>query len=724
MPFFTPDKNRVLPQLGYRQVDDVMAADEQQSESPAFLTETVPAAFRSTNSVVSLSKIPEKFWVAFSDPGDSDYDPFDAIEGYEGYEDRFFDARTQEQVNWIKAQINQERQDRETIEKSGWAGIVASIAAGIVDPIAIVGGGIAGGTMKAGASILKNGVVAARGAFGGAAASELALQASQETREWGETALNISVGTFLGGILGTSAGLYKAYKTEKGVNGFTEAAKKVEQELTLPKNDEIDFFGGERIPLDVSDIELSTLIGEGGSVGAAIVKQAEVKLKSALGLEKLPTSPSLRTITSPSSEARLASEGLADNGLFQLKNTKGIATPDSAEAFSKALIREETTRVFQVSRESFKEYSKQYASHMGEKLNYQAFKDEVGLAMKNNDIHPNQYVQKAAQENRRIVNAMYDLAVEHGVLPPNLVRKTAPSYFTRVWDRTAVNQGRDELTKRIIKYFKTTHPGIDNLDAEDFAKQAIDNILGNTNRVDYINVLKLAHARGPLKELTLEIPDSWVSDFVINDVEVVMKRYINTLAPDIAIRRRFPNDNVSLEETIAKIRDEYSMMASKIKDTDPNAAKERAALSKRMKNDIRDISAMRDLVRGTYQVNQENILNKGISIAEGTRQYNSLRLLGRVSLSTATDLAGVSFRHGFMNTIGDTFIPFVRNLNTIGNKMSARSRGIKEIKDLGYGNEWVYLRFGALHCFFWTKAISERFPNKNGISLIRIWYWV
>lgn len=694
MPFVKNQK-KILPSLGaiYNDKNNTPDANKVEEPSPG-IGEVGAAAFRLRNSLVSTSlSLYENPSIPFRNTGDldPDFNPLSHIDGYEMYADRFMFTNDIDEVNLIKSRITREKQDRETIEKGGWTGTLAEFLAGALDPISIVAGGIATGTVKAGASILTKGLVAGRAGLAGAASSELLLQASQETKDWGESALNISGGAFIGGVLGSAGGLYKAYKLKKGEAGFNTAARKLEQEMTIPGEDQIDFLGGQRIPLDISDVSLATQIGEGGSIGAAAVKQAEVKLKSALGLDKLPSSPSIRTITSPSMETRLASEGLADNGLFQLKNTKGIATPESAEAFSKSLIRQETTSVYQINQNAYSEYTQYLKSNpaMGKRLKYQDFKDQVGLAMKNNDIDPNPFVQKAARENRRIVNGIYQLAVEHELLPPNLVRKTAPSYFTRIWDRAAITQGRDQFQKILIKYFKISNPGIDSLDAQDFATQAIEKIMGNTHRVDFINVLKLANPRGPLKELTLEIPDSWVSDFVINDVEVVMKKYINTLVPDIAIKRRFPNDTVSLDGTIAKIKDDYSNMISKIRDTDPQAAKKRAKLNKSLKTDVRDVIAMRDIIRGTYQINPDNILNKNPALATGIKQYNSSTLLGKLALSTSIDTGGVAFTHGWMNTLRETFVPFVRNLPNIltRNKNNARSQGIEELKSLGYGQD-------------------------------------
>jgi len=107
MPFFTPDKNRALPQLGYRQVDEVAVEDEKHDDSPAFFSEVVPAAFRLDNPIVSLYQGTGRISTKLSQERDPDFDPFNSIEGYEEYAFRFVDADSQEEVNWIKSKIDQ-----------------------------------------------------------------------------------------------------------------------------------------------------------------------------------------------------------------------------------------------------------------------------------------------------------------------------------------------------------------------------------------------------------------------------------------------------------------------------------------------------------------------------------------------------------------------------------------------------------------------------------------
>ena len=90
------------------------------------------------------------------------------------------------------------------LAESGWRGVGANIIAGVFDPINLipVGGAVAKGAKAR--SVLQASIDSARVAAPSLIAQESLLNATQETRTLGESAINITAGTFLSGALGGS----------------------------------------------------------------------------------------------------------------------------------------------------------------------------------------------------------------------------------------------------------------------------------------------------------------------------------------------------------------------------------------------------------------------------------------------------------------------------------------------------------------------------------------
>ncbi|WP_417834760.1 hypothetical protein [Thalassospira xiamenensis] len=199
-------------------------------DTPDFLTETVPAAFRLENTIGSLmnfeaTKERDETGRLVIDP---DYYPFDDLAGYEDEERSFAYANNKEDEDQIKRIIDRERKTRETVVAAGVPGTVVAFAAGVFDPINLVPvGGQAYRAYSMGGSILKGGLSTARAGFLGSTAAETLLFASQETRTFGEAATNVAVATFLSGVLGGAAGSFKR-RVDTHATDIARAASRAE----------------------------------------------------------------------------------------------------------------------------------------------------------------------------------------------------------------------------------------------------------------------------------------------------------------------------------------------------------------------------------------------------------------------------------------------------------------------------------------------------------------
>ena len=128
----------VSPLGGFTGLDE---APEQQVQPAPTTSDAWEAAYRTGNTVVSsVISQARRFSGA---KVDRDFDPWAEIAGtpYEPYTDQFAVATNKQHADAIKADIDRELKDRDTIAKSGWIGIGASMAAGFFDPAILVPGG-------------------------------------------------------------------------------------------------------------------------------------------------------------------------------------------------------------------------------------------------------------------------------------------------------------------------------------------------------------------------------------------------------------------------------------------------------------------------------------------------------------------------------------------------------------------------------------------------------
>lgn len=123
---------------------------------------------------------------------------------WDNYSDNFLGVRSEEEMNSVIGRINKEQKDKEVLERSGAAGVVASIAAGTLSPTILIP--FIGPTVKGGKALAQ---AAALGAVAGAA-QEIPLQAAQETRTVGESAFSIGASTVVSGLLGGAVGVLRA----------------------------------------------------------------------------------------------------------------------------------------------------------------------------------------------------------------------------------------------------------------------------------------------------------------------------------------------------------------------------------------------------------------------------------------------------------------------------------------------------------------------------------
>ena len=182
--------------------------------------------------------------------------------------------------------------------------------------------------------------------------------------------------------------------------------------------------------------------------------------------------------------------------------------------------------------------------------------------------------------------------------------------------------------------------------------------------------------RGSFNSRDFAIPTSLVKDFINTDTEHVIARHLRSAIPDIHLTDRF--GDVEMQDVFRKLDDEYDAKLAKAK-----SPKEQTRLDTEKKAMVRDLAATRDRIRGIYGFELAKSQPNAARIANAARNYNLITDLGTSVFNRMTDSINAVYRHGFMNVMGDGYLPFFKSMVGMGDGFATGAR--QSMKDLGVG---------------------------------------
>ncbi len=397
------------------------------------------AAARTGNTVVSTyNYLNERTGFTY----DPNHNPIDLIGGtkYEAnHLERFVNSYSEADTRARMSRIDREEKDRELLDKSGWNGVVARIGMGLLDPTLFLPAGQIYRGVKSGRAALDSAksVGAATGAA--AAVQESILYGTQETHSGLEATAGVATATILGGLLGAS---------------ISKLTSREIAQLT----DVVDGFRGEiNAGLKAS------------SAGAAEATREPLTLAPAANLETglARLSPVTRLQNAEFDTARAAVRDLADAGLSYRENRLGTPTSEGGtvetrikmrrgpmidaiqlmdDAYARYFFDKTDVSVFERRTAALRGDWSRTSSEDGGKLSAREFRHEIGKAMSREDQHAIPQVAEAAKAYRdKVFTPLRDEAVKLGLLPKDTEKVVgAPSYLTRVYNRTRINAERDQ----------------------------------------------------------------------------------------------------------------------------------------------------------------------------------------------------------------------------------------------------------------------------------------
>ena len=182
--------------------------------------------------------------------------------------------------------------------------------------------------------------------------------------------------------------------------------------------------------------------------------------------------------------------------------------------------------------------------------------------------------------------------------------------------------------------------------------------------------------RGSLNARDFAIPTSLVRDFVNTDTEHVIAAHLRATIPDIHLTDRF--GDIEMSDVMRRLDEEYDARLSQAK-----SSKQQVDLDTEKKAMVRDLAATRDRIRGIYGFELAKTQPNAARIANAARNFNLITDLGTSVFNRMTDSINAVYRHGFMNVMGDGYLPFFKSMVGMGEGFATASR--QSMKDMGVG---------------------------------------
>lgn len=273
-------------------------------------------------------------------------------------------------------------------------------------------------------------------------------------------------------------------------------------------------------------------------------------------------------------------------------------------------------------------------------------KDAIEKAMRETSAQSMARGERAARLGERLAQFNPDRVKARIQLIEEMKKASERAFFDR-WEIRAGGEGVGTKTPDFSRV------------ADDIANEAFDSLTGKTidpqTRPEFLKIT----ARGPMKDRTLNIPDELIEEWLESDVAQVGRRYTRVMGSDVELANKF--GDVNMTEQLKAIRDDYARMRQGMTDDEVRrwfgarkgltAEEKLALLDKAERDDIRDISAVRDSLRGTLE-QQANAGNYA-AITRMANAYNYIRSMGEVVLASLTDAIRPAMVHGLMQFMGD-----------------------------------------------------------------------
>ena len=357
------------------------------------------------------------------------------------------------------------------------------------------------------------------------------------------------------------------------------------------------------------------------------------------------------------------------------------------------------------------------------------FNQEVSIALRSSDVHENPYVARAAKAVREAIDGVTKDAEDLYLFRGDTIRAAsgeldlmgAKSYLPRILLQDVLDNHIEEFIRVVVAWQKLNKHRIpDNVDDklashimsdnhaehEKFVRKQALMLSRKLDGVEDYDV-EAADIAGSLKGRSIWVDDNVIAgknkefggtgrSFIENDVNVILKRWMPKIHTDIVLTEQFGSVDMatqfanvrSLAVRDAKQNGEDVITKTIDKPETGRRGDKKPALvvetTKSAEEDIVKLSAMRDALRGVYNLGSDPTALSARS-ARILRDFTNWALMGNVVVSSVPDagrILMVNKMHG-IKALGLAFTDFqklrssmreIRNVMGVGMEMALSSR--------------------------------------------------
>jgi hypothetical protein len=286
-------------------------------------------------------------------------------------------------------------------------------------------------------------------------------------------------------------------------------------------------------------------------------------------------------------------------------------------------------------------------------LSFYEFRIEITKALRRQNQHVIPQVSAVAKSMRdNVLTKVKDGAVEVKLIKADEVD---PNYVPRIWDPIRIIEDRDGLVELIYYDQKNNAPEQFRKTRKEINAQ-LEGVLRTPHGIEGHN--DIVGVKGIFKKRQIWVSsEEVIEDFLINDIDTVLRIYVDAAAVDIELTRKF--GDVGMTKQIAEIKkeaaDEMAKNLAKVaalKNDDPTkpalklAAQEtNKKLAKQLESNLEDLEGGRDILRGVYGVPDDpySLSSRAARIA---MEFNNLTMLGGATISSIPDMGRIIMVNG------------------------------------------------------------------------------
>ena len=427
-----------------------------------------------------------------------------------------------------------------------------------------------------------------------------------------------------------------------------------------------------------------------------------------LGLNKLGWNPIIRILNSSNVATRRLGPLISSiGGIIQKKNVRGAATSHSVEVEFRTTYLSGMVDTLNSVHDLYIKYAGGVGRgnitsnaiplaqawikrHRGAKdiMSHSNFRQEITKALRNGGEHSNPHIKAAAKEYRKFYDKIGKEAQEVDLFTRNLRNKLAtlekkkkPAnadiikiealkkeieqiktngpftnngkfYVPRIHNQEIMLKEMDEWIDAVRAYY--VGQGMTNAKALKQATDDFDSALRSKPYQEIDDTLDVLKEAGSARQRTLDIPDSVISRWLENDIELLTRHYNKQMGMDILFTKKF--GDITMKEQLNEIRAFHKEALDKLnknyKDKKilyPKFNEDVKKLNKELQNDLRDIRGLRDRVRGTYGAPKDphRLTSRAV---RGLKSFSVITLMGGAAISSIPDVGIMIMHYGLKDT--------------------------------------------------------------------------